>query len=291
MNGPDGTVEPMNIPESDGERTRMPRGRLFAVCLLMCFVLAARKFYDRVSYIMGNLRETGYVHFQDKIMDENNGIYKYDCSGFVGDFVLKPALPDHYEDLVKNVKKFNRDDRPRARGFYDYFNQILSKKTENRNDYWYVFTSIEEIRPGDIIVAKYDEQWRKSMIRNCKRADTGHIMVAWDYPVRSGKEYSLYVVDSSGSGHSDDTRKSSYDIVPNTSGIGKGMMWYGVNQREGRPVYYRWSSSRGCRYTLSDMKTNCDGEEKDLCCVGRDCDRPHSYYQRLEGIIMVRPVP
>lgn len=252
---------------------------------------AARKVCDRVFNIMSNLRETGYVHYQNKTMDEENGIYKYDCSGFVGEFILKYALPDHYKDLVENMKKFSRDERPKARDFYDYFNQILSKKIENRNTYWHVFTSMEKTRPGDIIVAKYDEQWRKSMIRKCKSANTGHVMIAWSYPVFSGREYSLYVVDSSGSGHGDDTRKSLYDVVPGTGGIGMGMMWYGVNQKERRPVYYRWSSSKGCRYTLRDTKTNCDGQEKDLCCVGRDCDHPQSYYQRLEGIIMARPMP
>jgi len=252
---------------------------------------AARKVCDRVFYVMNNLRETGYVHYRHKIMDEENGIYKYDCSGFIGEFILKEALPDHYKDLVENMKKFSKDERPRARDFYDYFNQVLSEKTKNRNNYWYVFTSMEEVRPGDIIVAKYDERWRKSMIRKCKSADTGHIMIAWSYPVHSGREYSLYVVDSSRSGHGDDTRKSLYDIVPDAGGIGMGMMWYGVDQKELRPVYYRWSSSKGCRYTLRDTKTNCDGQEKDLCCVGRDCDYPQSYYRRLEGIIMARPVP
>lgn len=251
---------------------------------------AARKFYDRLAYIMGNLRITEYVHYKNKIMDEDNGIYKYDCSGFVSEFILKQVLPKHYEDLVSNAKKYHKDDHPRAWGLYDYFNEILSKKTENKNSYWHVFTSMEKIQPGDIIVVKYDENWRNSIIEKCKSASTGHVMTAWSYPVRSGKEFSIYVIDSSGSGHCKDTRRTTYDDVSGTNGIGKGRMYYGVDQKDQRPVYYRWSSSISCQYTLTDMKSNCDGKDKDLCCTGKNCDYPRKYYERLQGIIIARPI-
>lgn len=252
---------------------------------------SARIFYDRLVYIMGNLRKTEYVHYENRIMDEDNGIYKYDCSGFVGEFILKQVLLKHYEDLVGKAKNFHKDYHLRAWGLYDYFDEILSKKAENKNKYWYVFTSIEKVQPGDIIVVKYDEKWRNSIVDKCKSASTGHVMTAWSYPVRSGKEFSLYVVDSSSSGHGNDTRRTTHDDVYGVNGIGKGRMWYGVDQKDQRPVYYRWSSSNGCQYTLTDTKTNCSGKDKDLCCTGKNCDYPRAHYERLQGIIMARPVP
>jgi hypothetical protein len=206
---------------------------------------AARIFYDRLVYIMGNLRHTHYVHYKDKQLDEDESIYKYDCSGFIGEFILKQALPKQYKNLSDNAKKYHDEKHPRAWGFYDYFDKILAGKDENRNCYWHVFKSIEKIQPGDIIVVKYDEKWRKSMIDHCKHASTGHVMTAWSYPVKSGDEYSIYVIDSSGSGHAGDTRRTKFDDVTAESGIGKGKMWYGINSQDKRPVYYRWSSSTG----------------------------------------------
>ncbi len=251
---------------------------------------AARMFYDRLVYIMGNLRETEYVHHRQRSMKEDEGIYKYDCSGFAGDFILKQALPQHYEDLARNAKRFHSgkdDEHPRAWGFYDYFNEILADKDENGNAYWHVFKSIEKIQPGDIIVVKYDKKWQDSMIDKCGSASTGHVMIAWSPPVRASKEeFSIYVADSASSGHGKDTRRGQDNVAGNT-GIGKGKMWYGVNPKDNRPVYYRWHHSDGCKYTLTNMKTNCNGNDG-LCCT-KKCKYPNKYYERLQGIIMARP--
>lgn len=295
---------------------------------------AARVFYDRLVYIMGNLRNTEYVHSSGRVMNEDEGVYKYDCSGFVGDFILKKVLPEHYDDLVDNAAMFYDDSHPRAWGFYDYFKNILGDKAENSNNYWQVFKSYDKIQPGDIIVAKYDEGWRDDMIDLCGHASTGHVMVAWSFPVPSSvndNEFWISIIDSSGSGHGKDTRRSTYDGVNDEDGIGKGKMWYGYNSKttpQGvnyhRPIYYRWSKVDGCKYTLHSMSTNC---EKDCCgekhknCISQcestcehfkyvlgpayagcmltceaesDCEQfcitDGEYYQRLQGIIMARPI-
>jgi len=256
----------------------------------------ARLFYDRLVYIMGNLRDTEYVHASERIMNEDEGVYKYDCSGFVGNFILKQVLPDHYQDLVDNAERFHNDSHPRAWGFYDYFKEILGDKTENSNDYWQVFKSYDQIQPGDIIVAKYDEDWRQDMIDTCGHASTGHVMVAWSFPVKSTaneNEFWIQIIDSSGSGHSKDTRRTTYDGVNDITGIGKGKMWYGYNSKTTlagknyhRPIYYRWSKVHGCKYTLTSMITNCDGTH---LCPCKNCSYKAKYYQRLQGIIMARP--
>jgi hypothetical protein len=255
---------------------------------------AARLFYDRMVYIMGNMRDTEYVHHKDKVMDDDEGVYKYDCSGFVGEFILKQVLPNHYQDLVDNAQRFHGDSHPRAWGFYDYFEEILGVSDENTNAYWYVFKSIEKIQPGDIIVARYDDCWRTFMIKkNCEHISTGHVMVAWSFPVISDcadNERWIYVIDSSGSGHAKDTRRTTYDDVNDETGIGKGKMWYGINEDDKRPIYYRWSKSKcegGCKYTLYSMSTNCDGEHY---CPCSGCTYKPEYYERLQGIILARPV-
>ncbi len=266
---------------------------------------AARAFYDRLVYIMGNLRDTEYVHSKYRVLDEDQGVYKYDCSGFVGDFILKEVLPQHYKDLDDNAALFHDDSHPRAWGFYDYFKDILGDKIENSNSHWKVFKLYEKIRPGDIIVAKYDEEWRKDMIDLCGHASTGHVMVAWSFPVKStvnDNEFWIKIIDSSGTGHGKDTRRTTYDGVDDESGIGKGKMWYGYNAGETsegvvyhRPIYYRWSMVDGCKYTLHNMSTNCTHPR---CCNGKkcsDCDKNKcivdgSYFERLQGIIIARPI-
>lgn len=283
---------------------------------------AARLFYDRTAFILGNLRQTEYVHYSKvedgqavvlREMDEDRGIYKYDCSGFVGDFILKQALPRHYADLQQGSARFHPEDsRPRAWGFYEYFEDLLENPPRGGSPYWKVFTSMEELQPGDIIVAKYDETWRAETISIFGKASTGHVMVAWSFAVPSTVnegEYWILITDSSGSGHHKDTRRTTYDSVPSTTGIGKGKMWFGVNADK-RPVSYRWSSVDGCNYTLRgdacDCHTRChceghgcDGGDtsRSPCDDGtRDLDEdcvcaPNSqHYERLEGIILARPI-
>ena len=254
---------------------------------------AARLFYDRMVYIMGNLRNTQYVHTSEKVMNEDEGIYNYDCSGFVGEFILKQASRKHYRDLVDNAERFHNDSRPRAWGFYDYFREILGDDAvENNNDYWYVFISYKNIQPGDIIVARYDTDWRDFIIGECGKASTGHVMVAWSVPDDEPEiedEFSIYVIDSSGSGHGEDTRKTDFDNVYDEDGIGKGKMWFGYNYRD-RPIYYRWSEYNGCKYTLDFMDSNCGNESHDTNYCPGEGDHNHKYFERLEGIIMARPI-
>jgi len=271
---------------------------------------AARLFYDRMVYIMGNLRDTEYVHLAEKVINEDDGIYKYDCSGFVGEFILQQTLSAHYQDLFDNAERFHSvadsiaDKRPRAWGFYDYFKEILGDEVENSNAYWYVFKSYEKIQPGDIIVAKYHEDWQKYLKdeKECASVSTGHVMLAWSFPVISTvntDEFWIYIIDSSGSGHGKDTRKTDYDNVNDEEGIGKGKMWYGFNTKtttDGkeyhRPIYYRWSAYDGCKYTLHSMTSNCGYETGDVYyCPGDPYSSlNHKYFERLQGIIMARPV-
>jgi hypothetical protein len=258
---------------------------------------AARAYYDRLAYILGNLRETAYVHAAGRILDEDAGVYKYDCSGFVGDFILKQVLPKHYDDLAANAAKFHADAHPRAWGFYDYFKDVLGGKDEASNAYWEVFRSFAKVRPGDVIVVKYSEDWRRKVIKKCGHSSTGHVMTAWSLPAKAEGGYLIEVADSASSGHGRDTRRTgaakcrhsgflgckccAKDAV---NGIGRGRMWFGTD-KDGAAVSYRWSGTKGCKYTLESLETNCDG---DGFCSSDD-GRQAAYYRRLEGVLMARP--
>ncbi|MEW5763676.1 MAG: hypothetical protein ACOYXN_09555 [Acidobacteriota bacterium] len=264
----------------------------------------ARAVYDRMAYVFGNLRQTEYVHHAQSVMAEDDGIYKYDCSGFVGEFVLEPASPLHYADLLANSLRLHPPDptdpddpdlRPRAWGFYDYFREILAGRSENCNALWYVFTDHQKIQPGDILVVRYSDAWRSFMEgKSCGSQSTGHVMLAWTFPVASTvnqDEFWIYVIDSAESGHGKDTRRSSYDDVSASDGVGKGKMWYGYDSTR-RPVAYRWASASGCAYTLTTGRSTCgyDSGDTDYCKDSDNSDLRHEYYERLEGILLARPI-
>lgn len=240
---------------------------------------AARAFYDRMVYIMGNLRETEYQH--ERYKDERYGIYKYDCSGFVSEFILEMVLKDHYKKLTAYTSiNYPDDGRPKAHSYYEYFKKILNEEITDGHKYWKVFTSYKEIQPGDIIVTRYNKNWR----HNADIENTGHVMMAWSFPkeINDKDEFSIYVIDSSSSKHGNDTRNTIRDNVDSETGIGKGKMWFKFNSNH-RPIGYRWKSSGGCIYlrTIDDPSSTCNTVIEDTNV---------SKYRRLDGIIMARPI-
>jgi len=235
----------------------------------------------RIDSILKNLKVTQYVHYCGHIMDEKKGIYKYDCSGFVGDFVLKVVLKNHYNNLDSATKKFHPDDlRPRAWGFYDYFRNILGDSFNVETKYWKVFTSIDSLQKGDIIVVRYSDKWRENKIKSGLTASTGHVMIAWSKAVReSENKVKILITDCSASGHYKDTRPVDNKDYPsdyhplNSSGIGSGWMWFGISTiGDRRPYKYQWRSSTGKEYTLYSLNPE---------------DTTHG---RIHGIILARPI-
>lgn len=226
--------------------------------------------YARTKFILANVKHTAYVHFPGEI-DESRGIYKYDCSGFVGEYVLSMVLPSHYNDLFTGafMQYSTGPDslRPRAWGFYDYFDSLYVHNVNSA--YWHVFKDIDDLKQGDIIVAKYAEDWRPQYVEAEKKdASTGHVMIAWytrESEVDPNHTY-VTVVDASGSGHNKDTRNTDDDGVTDKTGIGKGEMAY-VSDGDTVTGYY-WSKSTGNLYGIYTGK--------------------YDYYKRLQGVIFAR---
>ena len=239
---------------------------------------------DRIKDILSNLVETQYVHFSGRVMDEAKGIYKYDCSGFVGDFVIKQTMPNHYNDLLAaNNTLHPSDSRPRAWLFYDYFRESSVIRKVAENSYWKVFTSIDSVKKGDIIVSRYSDEWRASRIAAEKSASTGHVMVAWSKAYNTDdNKVMIKITDCAMSGHHDDTRTIlvkeelfwfiSTTHEENISGIGTGWMWFGISTLgDRRPYKYQWRSESAHYYNLQSLESD-------------------DYFGRLKGIIMARPI-
>lgn len=225
----------------------------------------------RAQFIFSNMTYTKYEHYGKREMNDQTGRYVYDCSGFVGDFVIKQVLPKHYENLKNNALKFHPDIRPRAWGFYDYFNHIYQHDPNNK--YWHVFTNPWDLQKGDIIVVKYDESWRNKRISEGKHTSTGHVMLAWGHPVQDDilpYEFTIKVLDSAGSGHYNDTRDEPGSASKDGSGIGHGWMKYkcDLNPINPKAIEYRWKLSTA-------WYERWDGGS--------------SSHKRLEGIIFARP--
>lgn len=240
---------------------------------------------NRVKHVWRNITRTKYVHLEDRFIDEMNGVYEFDCSGYVGEILLKVALPDHFDDLYaywqdhkQSIPNTNglpmNTARPLAGHFYDYFrHQILqhSDVLSASNDYWLVFQDIRHVERGDLIVVRYDDAWRQEV----KNKTTGHIMVAWTVgDVDEHHESVVRVFDSTESPHTPhaDTRAQNHppEAIGHT-GIGSGLMTYKVSTTTHRPYKYKWSTTASHWYDLYSSGSNTN-------------------YNRIEGIILARPI-
>jgi hypothetical protein len=243
------------------------------------------KIVERTEYIINNLEDTWYVHSADSIMDECQGIYHYDCSGVICEFVIRESLPNHYQDLYNYLDSIGSTTRPLAKDFYDYFRDTILGSSYNpeidstctaENQYWKVFTNIDSLQKGDLICAKYSEEWNIAE----SNTTTGHIMMAWSsaFPTSNANEYDIKIFDAASSGHSNDSRNSAPPVSRDGSGIGQGWMRYkSSTEVSNRPIQYLWKLSSTIYYRSYSTYYNVGDpqEERD-----HDC---------LEGIIFARP--
>ena len=141
------------------------------------------------------MNSSEYMHTTS--VDEENGVYNYDCSGFVG-YTLSRSDPGAHSELLNN--KHSKEDLPEADDFYSRF---LEFGTAHGNRSWMRVSIPLELLPGDIIV------WLKPDSSNAK--STGHIMIASDYPIKNPERTGIVLIrvfDSTTSIHANDTRSS-----------------------------------------------------------------------------------
>ena len=171
--------------------------------------------------ILGNAKTSRYSHKTS--VDEENGSYALDCSGLAS-WILKRVAPEQFASVPKNGKS-----HPRAVEFHTAF--AAAPTGEKGAKGWRRIEKLMDARPGDILV------WRKEEIK--PGDSTGHVMLVDQAPVEDkGGRVRVVVLDSTGSGHAEDTRSDG------ESGVGRGTMWFDVDA-DGRPTAYRWKSRNG----------------------------------------------
>jgi len=163
-----------------------------------------------------NTRSTEYVHppYTD---DDANGIYKFDCLGFV-DHVLMNATPAAYREIGKDANP-SIESYSAAFGKLDTKSPIalLGSKVNRPID----------LQPGDVCL------WLVPTT-----LDNGHMWIIAGTPKvnpRRGDEVLVRIFDSTGTPHSDDSRTGSED----RTGLGSGILGFMVDA-DGNPVGLYW---------------------------------------------------
>lgn len=174
----------------------------------------------RAQQILHDATDSLYAHKTD--VDESRGRYHFDCSGMAY-YIIKQLSPAHARILAKGLKK-----RPLARHFYQVFVDADVHPIPGR---WQRIERLLDARPGDVLA------WRRIKLK--PHSSTGHVMIIASAPVPYDDDtIGIDVIDSTGSGHGDDTRAKGQ------SGIGRGTMWFDVDSA-GRPIAYHWRKPDG----------------------------------------------
>ena len=164
-----------------------------------------------------------YVHRTH--VDELNGTFDYDCSGFIG-YALSRIAPDALAAVQAQTRR-----RPLAKHFEAFFASLAPMGHP-----WARVEHVAELMPGDLIA------WLEPADK--RSHNTGHIMVVAARPyqgVRVG-ELEITVIDSSHSGHGvHDAR-----IQQHRNGIGVGKIILMMDS-SGRAIGYRWSTAKRSR--------------------------------------------
>lgn len=161
--------------------------------------------------ILKSIKTTEYKHTTD--IDEAKGAYYCDCSGFVG-YVLNRTV-------AKNDSKGPFGDGKKRPLAMDYAKAFASAPTKaERGARWQRIERLDDARPGDVIAWKKDKP---------QPGNTGHVVIVAERPVVDEDGLvRVVIIDSTTKPQVDDTRAAG------TSGIGRGTMWFKVDEK-GQP--------------------------------------------------------
>jgi hypothetical protein len=181
-------------------------------------VYSASRIVYQAKHLLSNLKLTHYSHNTN--VNENSGLYILDCSALAC-YILSRAAPASLASVP--VDPTHR--HAQAKNFYDTFSNA---PTNSAKSGWQRIIRLMDAEPGDLIA------WPKDPVT--QKGNTGHIVVLLEKPVKE-KDGAIRIIalDSSRSGHAQDTRKKG------TSGVGFGRMWFRVNET-GSPIALHWSN-------------------------------------------------
>lgn len=187
--------------------------------------LGNKSMLGEADRIWDNMKSTTYDHKTN--VDEADGIYDFDCSGFI-DYVLSKVRPG-----ARAAIPHQGHIRPLADDFYHYF-MNLSDKPNNAG--WSRIERPIDLLPGDIIA------WLQSPLSR-DHQDTGHIMMVESMPsvnpMRT-EEVLIPVIDSTVSPHANDTRPEG------STGLGMGTIGINVNGT-GNPLGFYWHNGESTK--------------------------------------------
>ncbi len=179
----------------------------------------------RVAGIAQNLRKSKYNHAT--VVDERQGRYEFDCSGFVT-WVLRRAAPGAYSSVLGR----SANARPLARDYYYELSRAPLGVHTPRGVRQ--VARIDEAEPGDIVA------WLKPAL--LQSPHTGHVGFLLEKPravaaVEGG--YLVRIADASSYQHDDDDRFGS-----GRTGFGSGTILLVADPETGAPRAYGWYGLR-----------------------------------------------
>jgi hypothetical protein len=172
-----------------------------------------------VQKIAGSLKSSEYSHVTR--VNEAEGSYVFDCSGFVAWVLRRTAAGAHH-----SVVSRSRDKRPLAR---DYYWEIARARPSAARG-WAKIGRIADAKPGDVVA------WLKPP--EVRSQNTGHVAFIVEAPkpsrlVEGG--YLVRIADASRYFHADDERQSL-----GRTGFGIGTILLVADPETQGPVAYGW---------------------------------------------------
>lgn len=175
---------------------------------------ATRSVHDEALRILNGIQATIYQHNTE--IDEKKGVYRCDCSGFVGYVLGRSVGKDDGKSPLSDGRK-----RPVAMEYEKFFAAAPAKA--DRTGRWQRVVRLVDARPGDVIAWRHEKP---------KPGNTGHVVIVDQAPVvEKDGLVRVVTIDSTTRPQVDDTRAAG------TSGVGRGTMWFKVDDA-GRPASY-----------------------------------------------------
>lgn len=180
---------------------------------------------ERVARIAETLRDSKYNHAT--VVDEREGRYEFDCSGFVT-WVLRRTAPGAHAALLSRALK----QRPLAR---DYYWEIAKAPAGEKTPRGVRrIPRIADAEPGDIVA------WLKPA--QLRSPHTGHVGFLLERPRPVPELEHAYVVriaDASSYQHDEDDRFGT-----GRTGFGSGVILLIADPQTGEPQAYGWFGVR-----------------------------------------------
>lgn len=175
-------------------------------------------------------RKTEYSHLNTEL-DEG---YMYNCYGFIDRCVMTVA-PEARQEIVDRMMELRDEVPPSFDGIPCPFNNV-SILERGELHYWEQVLSLEDIRPGDIVIYLPTSFTPRFSPDERKGKKTGTHMMVIQYALgRQGEEYAFTIINSTQSSHC--TQDSRYG---KGNGVGSSPLF--LKPIDGMTCILRWGT-------------------------------------------------